>query len=315
MDNYKRPTIGLALSGSGNRSSFYVGFLERLSEKGIPIDYISAMSGGSLVAGAYATGALEEFKNKIFTINKKSIRQYVSKSTGGGLYSMELLEQELNRMYKGKTFEEVSPKMAFVAAVIETGEQVVLCVGDIARAACISCVLPGVFEPVMWGNRVLVDGGILNQMPLDVVKSFGADIIIGVSVRGTKHIFTSNQMQLKKILNAFKKFLFIGEIGSWWTTLFQDEDEDNEHDFSKKPNLFSVLGKSMDLAIKANNSEKVMPEADLIIKLNMSKINRTEFNEETIRHYYELGLQTADEYIPQIKNIIAQKEKAVQVVA
>ena len=212
-------------------------------------------------------------------------------------------------MFKGKTFEEVSPKMAFVAADIETGEQVVLCVGDIARAACISCVLPGVFEPVMWGSRILVDGGILNQMPLDVVKSFGADIIIGVSVRGTKHIFTSNQMQLKKVLNTFKKFLFIGEIGSWFTELFHDED--TEHDFSKKPNLFSVLGKSMDLAIKANSSEKEMPEADLTIKLNMSKINRTEFNEESIKHYYELGLQTADEYIPQIKAIIEQKEKVL----
>jgi predicted acylesterase/phospholipase RssA len=203
--------------------------------------------------------------------------------------------------------------MAFVAADIETGEQVVLCIGDIARAACISCVLPGVFEPVMWGNRVLVDGGILNQMPLDVVKSFGADIIIGVSVRGTKHIFTSNQMQLKKVLNTFKKFLFIDEIGSWVTALFKDEDL--EHDFSKKPNLFSVLGKSMDLAIKANNNEKEMPQADLIIKLNMSKINRTEFDEETIRHYYKLGLQIAEEYIPQIRQIIAKKQKAIEVVA
>lgn len=309
MNLTNRPTIGLALSGSGNRSSFYVGFLEKLSQAGIPIDYISAMSGGSLVAGAYATGTLQEFKAKIFTINKETIKQYISKSHGGGLYSLELLEQELNRMFKGKTFEEVSPKMAFVAADIETGEQVVLCVGDIARAACISCVLPGVFEPVMWGSRILVDGGILNQMPLDVVKSFGADIIIGVSVRGTKHIFTSNQMQLKKVLNTFKKFLFIGEIGSWFTELFHDED--TEHDFSKKPNLFSVLGKSMDLAIKANSSEKEMPEADLTIKLNMSKINRTEFNEESIKHYYELGLQTADEYIPQIKAIIEQKEKVL----
>ena len=69
----------------------------------------------------------------------------------------------------------------------------------------------------------------------------------------------------------------------------------------------------MDLAIKANSNEKEMPEADLIIKLNMSKINRTEFNEESIRHYYELGLQTAEEYIPQIKSIISQKEKAIKV--
>ena len=69
-----------------------------------------------------------------------------------------------------------TPPKAFVAADIETGEQVVLCMGDIARAACISCVLPGVFEPVTWGNRVLVDGGILNQMPLDVVKDFGATL-------------------------------------------------------------------------------------------------------------------------------------------
>lgn len=309
MNMPHRPTIGFALSGGGNRSSFYIGFLEVLDQANIPVDYIAAMSGASLVAAAYASGSLQEFKQKIFTINKDTIKQYIVKSNGGGgLYSLNFLEEELRSIYKGKTFEEVEPKMAFLAADIETGEQVLLCMGDLAHAVCISCVLPGIFEPVRWGSRTLVDGGLLNQIPLDVLADAHTDITIGVSLRGTKHIFKDEQLQFKKILNIFKKYLFIDEITSWFSQIFE-EDESEQHDFSKKPNLFSVLGRSMDIAIAASENEKQMPEPDLMIKLDMSKINRTEFNEQTIRMYYELGRKTAEQNVEKIRELIKEKEK------
>src|ERR1700722_10319791 len=138
----ERITIGLALSGAGNRSSFYIGFLEVFDKHALKLDYISTMSGGALVAAAYACGNLEEFKKEILTLNKNNLKKFIAKSGGkGGLYSLEPLEQEMLRFTQGKTFEEVAPKMAFVCVDIENGQQVILCMGDIAHAARISCTV------------------------------------------------------------------------------------------------------------------------------------------------------------------------------
>ncbi len=306
MNQNLRPKIGLALSGSGNRTAFYIGFLERLAEAKIPIDYIAAMSGGSLVAAAYACGSLEEFKKWGLGINKLEVKKYVTKSNDrGGLYSLALLEEQMRVFTKGLTFEEAKPQMAFVAVDIENGEQVILCMGDIARAATISCTLPGAFEPVKWGGRTLVDGGLLSQIPIDVLKNAGVDITIGVNMRGTKHIFTPGQINAKKIINFFKKYLFIDKATSWIHGLF---DEDIEFDFSKKPGIFSVLGKSLDIAIKASQQvDSNKAEADLIITPAIYTLKRSEFDDKENVYFYEMGKKIAGENISKIEDLIKSK--------
>lgn len=307
MKPNSQPTIGLALSGSGNRSTFYIGFLERLSEAGITIDYISAMSGGSLVASAYACGKLPEFKTLALKINKHTIHNYIQKSQGhGGLYSLQYFENFLRNMLGGLTFEEVKPKMAFVAVDIETGQQVTLCLGDIAKAVCISCTLPGIFEPVKWGDRTLVDGGLLNQIPLDVLKDWGADVMIAVNTRGTKHIFTENQINFKKVLNYFKKYLLIDTLTSWVGGLTKD---DEIHDFTKKPGIFTVLGKSLDIAVQASSKENNMPQADLLIAPQMDISFPADFSEKSMQFYYDFGRKIAEENIVKINEIIKSKKK------
>lgn len=311
MNERSRPKIGLALSGSGNRTAFYIGFLEKLSDEKIPIDYIAAMSGGSLVAAAYACGSLKEFKQWGLRINKLEVKKYVTKSSSrGGLYSLALLEEQMRAFTRGLTFEEARPQMAFVAVDIENGEQVVLCMGDIARASIISCTLPGAFEPVKWGGRTLVDGGLLSQIPIDVLKNAGVDITIGVNMRGTKHIFTSGQINAKKIVNFFKKYLFIDKATSWVHELFNDEED---FDFSKKPGIFSVLGKSLDIAIKAGKEGRENEvEADLIITPAIYTLKRSEFDDKENVYFYEMGKKIAGENIGKIQQIIKAKEKTWQ---
>ena len=75
-----KPTLGLALSGSGNRTSFYIGFLEVLQEKGIHLDYITACSGGCLAALAFSCGTLPEFKEKVFSLDRETLKTYFTRS-------------------------------------------------------------------------------------------------------------------------------------------------------------------------------------------------------------------------------------------
>ena len=203
-------TLGLALSGSGNRTTFYIGFLEVLNEAGIKVDYISACSGGSLVASAYACGTLKEFKDYVMALGFKGVREIMTKESGqGGLYKLDYLEEILNqKVTKGMNFEEVSPKMVFTAVDIKNGELVDLCMGDIAHASRISCTTPALFEASTWGNRILVDGGVLSVVPVASLKMFNPDVTVSLDLAQTPYVFTGVQINAKKVYNFFKKFLF-----------------------------------------------------------------------------------------------------------
>ncbi len=306
MDEQKL-TLGLALSGSGNRTTFYIGFLEVLKEAGVRVDYITAMSGGSLAAAAYACGALEKLKEITLKINKNNIKQFIGKSVGhGGLYSLDPAEEQLRNLTQGKNFEEVRPIMSFVGVDIESGNLVDMCMGDIAKAAIVSCTLPGIFEPVMWGNKILVDGGLLSQVPVSSLKKFQPDVTVGINMRGTKHIFTEGQINFRKTLNFFKKILFFDQIGELLNGVFSNEDDQQTH---HAPNIFTVLGKSMDLAILANKAAlKPKEKCDLLITPIIPKLNRTELSEEAMLYYYNLGRQNALNYLPKIKSLLKEKK-------
>jgi predicted acylesterase/phospholipase RssA len=302
-----RPTVGLALSGAGNRSSFYIGFLEVLDENNINLDYIVAMSGASLVSAAYACKTMPAFKEKILALDSKGVKALLSKGREGGLYSLDGLEKELKLNYtKGFTFDEVRPLLSFVAADIHTGEIVDLCIGDIAKAACASCTLPGVFSPVEWGNRTLVDGGILSQVPVTSLKKFGPDVTIGVNMRGTKNIFSSKLITFKKVLNFFRKIFFIGKLETF-IDQFIGDDEDQKRDLG----LFAVLGKSLDVVIKAiKNGESEPEDADLMIIPELIHPNKSEFSPKTSQFYYKAGREVALDNLHLIRQVIKKKAEA-----
>jgi len=301
-ENNTRLKVGLALSGSGNRSAFYIGFLEYLGQQKVPIDFITACSGGSLVAASYVCGTLSEFKKLILSLTPELLKTYMVRSNGGGLFNIDLFEEAVRTYTKGMNFEEIRPLMGFVAVDIETGEKVLLCMGDIAKAVRISCTLPGIFEPIQWGGKTLVDGGLLTMVPGEFLRQAGMDVTIGVNLRGTKHIFTDKQISAKKVFNLLKKIFLIDNLESILKLIFKP----NGH--LKKPGMFEVVGKSLDLAIEANKKNSETEEAcDLTIFPEIPKYKKNEFSPETNLYYYELGRKAAIQYTPQIIELINSK--------
>ncbi len=276
-----------------------------MDEAGIPVNYIAACSGASLVAAAYACGTLPEFKERIFNLSSEELKQYLKRNGDvGGVFSIDLLEDEIRKYTKGLKFEDVRPLMGFVAVDIESGEKVLLSMGDVARAARISCTLPGVFTPVKWGGRTLVDGGLLTMVPGDFLRQAQVDVTIGVDMRGTRHIFTDKQITLKRIINFFKKVLLLDSLDSLINKIFGEE----EYDGFKSPKLFEVLGKSLDLAILANKKNDVEAEAcDLTIVPDAKKLKDIRFTPQSMRFYYERGRETGKQYAPKIKEVIKSK--------
>ncbi|MEK7161359.1 MAG: patatin-like phospholipase family protein, partial [Patescibacteria group bacterium] len=290
-------------SGSGNRRAFYIGFLEYLLEQNVKLDYITACSGGSLVAAAYACGTLPEFKKLILSLTPELLKTYMVRSNGGGLFNIDLFEEAVKTFTKGMNFEEIRPLMGFVAVDIQTGEKVLLCMGDIARAVRISCTLPGIFEPVQWGGKTLIDGGLLTMVPGDFLKQAGMDVTIGVNMRGTKHIFTENLISAKKFFNLLKKIFLIDNLENILHNIFTDESEG-----LKKPRMFEVIGKSLDLAIEANKKNSNVEEnCDLMIYPGIPKFKKNEFSPKTNLYFYQRGRGVAAENIEKIKQLIKQQ--------
>lgn len=332
--NTNRPTVGLALRGASSRSVFYVGFLEVLHERGVPIDYIAAMSGGAVVAAAYACGTLNQMREFALGLNKEVVASLIEKSASkSGVYNLDKVEEFMRVYTHNQNFEDVYPLMGFVAVDINKGEEVVLSMGDIAHATRVSCTLPWIFEPVQWGNRTLVDGGIMNIIPGNVVQQAGIDIVIGVDLRNRKYIFGQSQVFIKRVLNFFKRVLLLNLAGKLWSQfadylvnseLFGSYSELKDSGAVDYPGKFGVLGRAMDLALIAEDRSKndATYGCNLLIRPAMRHLSRWKrffhldmMDFSQTRELYELGRQTAEEYTPQIWQLMADHEKKQQQVA
>ncbi len=323
--------VGFAFSGASTRSVFYIGFLEVLKENGFPIDYIASMSGATIVAASFASGTMDKLKELAFRINKEVVFGFLERSRSkGGLYHLGRVEELLRTFTKNYNFEDVSPRLGFVATDILAGEEVVLQVGDLAKAICASCTLPVVFEPQPWGNKVLVDGGIINIVPGNVARQANMDLVIGVDLRATRHVFSAWQIFLRKIVNQLKriiwpqfardlkqKFVDHLRLSEFWEGNFYLGQAGHK---LKDPNLLTVIGRSLDIAIEAQQRDKTNNnfECDLLIvpELQLPFWKRNLFlrftHVDNTKDYYLAGRKAAEEYLPKMWQLLKDKEELMQ---
>lgn len=324
-----KPTVGFAFSGASSRSVFYIGFLEVLEENGFPVDYIAAMSGGAVVAASFACGTLPALKEMALAMDKELVFNLIEKSQGrGGLYHLNKVEAFLRIYTKNLKFEDVKPQLGFVTTDVSAGEEVVLQMGDIARAVCASCTLPGVFEPLEWGNKQLLDGGIINIVPGNVARQANMDIIIGVDMRATRHIFSTWQIILKKTLDYIKQILWPSPVDKLWRkfmgvlnyeeSLGTYQSVDRLHDKSQYPGLFAVLDKAIGLAIKAQREQIDNTDfgCDLVISPDVPSpsfwkrylyLHFTDFS--STHEYYKAGRRIAKQRLPEFWQLVSDKER------
>jgi NTE family protein len=214
QDTIPRPKIGLVLSGGGAKGLAHIGVLKMIDEYGIKIDYIGGTSMGAVVGGLYAAGYTGIQIDSIFNVADYDaiIRDYTPRaskdyrerenndryavslpfnkfkvgvpiSLSQGLYNYNLLTRLLHHVRHVRDFKKLPIPFVCVATDIETGEEVVLDHGFLSQAIVASGALPTLYAPVNIDGKYLIDGGILNNFPVQEVKNMGADLIIGVDVQ------------------------------------------------------------------------------------------------------------------------------------
>ncbi len=207
--NKSSPTIGLALGGGGVRGLAHAGVLSVLERENIPIQAIAGSSMGAIIAAAYTLNPGYSKENLIGLMldletsvprrlkshepEKHALlhrfRQFINLESfiltglsGWGIFPETLIIEALNKIVLGKDLQQAVIPIAAVAADLMSGEKVIFKEGPAAIALQASCALPGFFPPVSLNDKLLVDGAIVDVVPVDVVKRMGVDVVIAVDV-------------------------------------------------------------------------------------------------------------------------------------
>jgi NTE family protein len=185
MFTRKRKKIGIAFGGGAAKGLAHLGVLKVLQEESVDIDLAAGTSAGSFVGALFCAGYdWKEIRDMALKVKWTDLITPTFPKLG--LVETEKLEGMLNGLLKSKDFESLSIPFRAVAVDIGRGEEVVLHSGSIARAVRASCSIPAIFEPTRLDNRLLVDGGLLNDVPADVVRNMGADLVIAIDLNANK---------------------------------------------------------------------------------------------------------------------------------
>jgi NTE family protein len=187
VKEHTRPLVGLVLGSGAARGFAHIGVLHALKERGIVPDIVVGTSIGALVGGCYASSQLDNVEAWARSLTMRRIIGYLDVRLGGsGLISGGRLAGQLEESMGKTLIEELPVRFAAIATEVGTGHEVWLARGSLPLALRASYALPGIFPPIALGGRWLVDGALVNPVPVSVARAFGARVVIAVNLNADR---------------------------------------------------------------------------------------------------------------------------------
>jgi len=254
-------TVGLALGAGAAKGFAHIGVLEALEQAGIRIDMIAGSSMGAIIGGGYAAGLSVDSLSKVaLTSNWLDVLNLLDPVfPARGFIDGQKIHSFLDELYDHKNIEDLAIPFSATTVDILNGELFILNKGNLANAARASASIPIIFNPLANKDRVLVDGGMIDPVPIDVVRSMGADYIIAVNVlampEGKLDTQPFNYMNANDLTNSRSTWRFPRGNEAWYT--------------AGKPNMVEIAHETVILSmalIAANQIELAKP--DMIISIN-----------------------------------------------
>lgn len=199
--------LGIALGGGAARGFAHIGFMHELDRAGLHADCLAGSSIGAFIGAAYAGGDWTRFMEQALALQRMDLLSMVDPVFPRcGLIDGDRALEFLAGFLRVHNLEECRPPLSVNATDAVTGEEVVFTSGPIIPAVRASIALPGVFTPGKHGNRLLVDGGLINPLPVNLCRIMGAEIVIAVDLNA--HVLESvgcseNNAPMKRVLNMF----------------------------------------------------------------------------------------------------------------
>ncbi len=269
-----RQTVGIAFGGGGARGFAHLGTLERLLAHNIPIDYISACSSGIITPGMYLIGKSFAESEEIFLQIQRHIVQWHLPRTS--LFSHKGLKHMLRTLCGEICFEDLSTPFAMVAVDLSSRAGVVMDRGLLWQAGLASVSLPGIFPPVLVGEHILMDAGMHDPVPLHVVRSMGADILLASELGGQESPslksatpwFTGNTLSSKNV---------------------------------RSPHIIDLLLRSYDLTMATIGMHSIR-EADVVIRPELHRVSLRQFSKG--HQFIAAGREAVEHSLPTLRQFL-----------
>jgi len=203
-------SVALVLSSGGSRGLAHIGVINELTKQGFNITSVSGSSIGSVIGGLYAMGKLQEYTEWVRTLNKKDVWDFMDFTlTTHGLLKGERVFKKMKAFIPDMNIEDMPIPFAAVATDILNEKEVVFTKGSFYKAVRASVAIPAIFTPVKYNNSILVDGGVLNPVPIEYIVRKSGNILVAVNLYGEKNsdVAKENNIDNGGYLSGLKKAL------------------------------------------------------------------------------------------------------------
>jgi NTE family protein len=274
MSARRTPLIGLALGSGSARGWAHLGVIRALEQAGIRPDLVCGTSIGALVGAAYAAGELERFEQWALGLRFKDVVAFLDVSLSSGLFKGERMMDFFRRNFKDRPMEELAMPFAAVATSLRTGAEVWLRQGSTLDAVRASIALPGFFAPALREGSVLVDGGLVNPVPVSLARAMGADVVIAVDL-GTdilgRHLRAHPPVEAPA-----------GEVSEWIRKLQGNLGAiipAHSPDERKMPSMLDVLTTSINIMqVRISRSRMAGEPPDLVVAPRLAHFGLLDFH-------------------------------------
>ncbi|HSO07956.1 MAG TPA: patatin-like phospholipase family protein [Pelomicrobium sp.] len=275
MTTKRKRRIGLALGSGSARGWAHIGVIRALKEAGIEPDVVCGSSVGALVGAIYVHGDLDGFEEWVRALNWKRVVSLLDFTLEGGLIQGERLMAFLAGHLQGVAIEQLAKPFAAVATDLETGNEVWLQEGSVVEAVRASVALPGLFSPARVAGRLLVDGGLVNPVPVTLARALGADFVIGVDLNSD---LIGRHLPARSVRRALAESRPEGAEASWLEhlkrTLGLGRDE-----AEGLPSLLDVVASSINIMqVRVTRSRLAGEPADLLVTPRLARVGLMDYD-------------------------------------
>ncbi len=302
-----QPKIGLVLGSGSSRGWAHIGVIEALEKHGVEISMIAGASAGSFIAASYAGGGLAGIKKFAMDMDWKRVLSYLDIAfPRSGFIDGRKVAELIQSYTHVSQFEDLHIPVHMVATDMYSGEQVILSQGSLTDALRASLAVPGLVTPILIDDHWLVDGGVVNPLPVDVCQAMGADIVVAVDLNSERSGSRKNvRSSWNKHAAGFEKKRL--EVISSWVQRYgpagKTVSAKIDQWFSREepsPHIFEVLGTSINIMqkkIEQMNLETHTP--DILIRPRLGDLKFFDFDmaERAIGE----GFRRGEEAVPAIQ--------------
>ena len=263
--------LGIALGAGSARGWSHIGVIRALAEAGIEPDIVCGCSIGALVGAAYVNGDIDTLEKWVASLDWKGVLGLLDISFNGGLIKGDRLIEFLRRHFVDHAFEELAKPFACVATDLENGREIWLRDGSVADAVRASIAMPGLFKPLLHDGRLLVDGALVNPVPVSLCRALGADLVIAVDLGSDRPGKGHRQAEVEPV-EGWKQKLLKG-LGLRSDTPTKADEED------ALPSLVEVLAGSLQIMqVRIARSRLAGEPADVVLAPRLGHLRTMDYH-------------------------------------